>query len=111
MQSFKLIFEHLKEILIYQLQFINQQNQVDYFIKLIKFFFFLIECYEIYFIPNTCGNYWLNVSLNHIPIIDNPYRLIVRPSSMKTIAASGKGLFHAYTGKYSCDGRVVKALD
>ncbi|CAF4308983.1 unnamed protein product [Rotaria sp. Silwood2] len=50
------------------------------------------ECYEIYFVPNTCGNYWLNVSLNHIPIFDNPHRLIVRPSSSrKSIIASGQG--------------------
>ncbi|CAF0883461.1 unnamed protein product [Rotaria sordida] len=50
------------------------------------------ECYEIYFIPNTCGNHWLNVSLNHIPIFDNPHRLIVRSSSStKSIIASGQG--------------------
>ncbi|CAF1582885.1 unnamed protein product, partial [Adineta steineri] len=60
------------------------------------------ECYEIYFIPNTCGNHWLNVSLNHKPILDNPCRLVVRPSSsMKSMIASGQGLFHAYTGESS----------
>lgn len=63
---------------------------------------FFLECYEIYFLPNTCGNHWLNVNLNHIPIADNPCRLTIRPSSSsatKTISASGQGLFHAYTGE------------
>lgn len=61
--------------------------------------FFLLDCYEIYFVPTICGNYWLNVSLNHIPIVDNPCRLLVRSnSSTKPILASGQGLFHAYTG-------------
>ena len=47
-----------------------------------------------------------------MPIIDNPYRLIVRPcSSMKSMVNSKEEPFHAYTGKRSCDGRVVKALD
>ncbi|UJR38465.1 hypothetical protein I4U23_031133 [Adineta vaga] len=60
------------------------------------------ECYEIYFIPNTSGNHWLNISLNHVPIIDNPCRLTVRSfSSSKSMAASGQGLFHAYTGESS----------
>ncbi|CAM4969471.1 unnamed protein product [Rotaria socialis] len=61
------------------------------------------ECYEIYFVPNTCGNHWLNVSLDHTPIYDNPHRLIVRPSSSstKSITVSGPGLFHAYTGESS----------
>ncbi len=75
-------------------------------------FFFSSENYEIYFKPNTCGNHWLNINLNHIPMIDNPCRLVVRScSSMKSIDASKEVLFHAYTGKQSCDGRVVKALD
>ncbi|CAF4263444.1 unnamed protein product [Rotaria sp. Silwood2] len=39
------------------------------------------ESYEIFFIPNTCGNHWLNVNLNHIPIINNPCRLTVRSCS------------------------------
>ena len=73
---------------------------------------FNLESYEIYFVPNTCGNHWLNVSLNHIPMIENPCRLIVRPtSSSKGMSASGQGLFNAYTGEQGCDGRVVKALD
>ncbi|CAF3686044.1 unnamed protein product [Rotaria sordida] len=60
------------------------------------------ECYEIFFIPNTCGNHWLNVKFNHIPIIDNPCRLTVRPcSSMKSIVNSKEELFHAYTGELS----------
>ncbi|CAF3482635.1 unnamed protein product [Rotaria sp. Silwood1] len=59
------------------------------------------EYYEIYFVPNICGNYWLNVHLNHIPILNNPHRLIVRSSSTKSINASGPGLFHAYTGESS----------
>ena len=113
---FKRIFKHPKEISIYQLQFINPPNQVKDFsfnaTNTRAASFPILECYEIYFLPNTCGNHWLNVSLNHIPILDNPCRLIVRPSSnKKAISASGKGLFHAYTGEYSCDGRVVKALD
>jgi len=57
------------------------------------------ECYEIYFVPNTSGNHYLNVHLNKIAISDNPCRLIVRPSSMKSISATGQGLFHAYTGQ------------
>jgi len=59
------------------------------------------ECYEIYFVPNTSGNHYLNVHLNKIAISDNPCRLIVRPSSMKSISATGQGLFHAYTGESS----------
>jgi hypothetical protein len=52
------------------------------------------------------------VNLNHLPIIDNPYRLIVRSSSsMKSVVTGKEELFHAYTGKHGCDGRVVKALD
>ncbi|CAF1583738.1 unnamed protein product [Adineta ricciae] len=60
------------------------------------------ECYEIYFLPNICGNHLLNVSLNHVPIVDNPHRLTVRSSSSsKPIAATGQGLFHAYAGEAS----------
>ncbi|CAF1415217.1 unnamed protein product [Rotaria sp. Silwood1] len=60
------------------------------------------ECYEIFFIPNTCGNYWLNINLNHMPIIDNPCRLTIRPcSSMKSMVNSKEELFHAYTGELS----------
>jgi hypothetical protein len=45
-------------------------------------------------------------------MIDNPCRLIVRScSSMKSIDSDKGELFHAYMGKHSCDGRVVKALD
>ncbi len=74
--------------------------------------FINLENYEIYFIPNTCGNHWLNVNFNHLPMIDNPCRLIVRScSSMKSIDSDKGELFHAYMGKHSCDGRVVKALD
>ena len=41
----------------------------------------------------------LNVSLNHVPIVDSPCRLTVRSSSSsKSIAATGQGLFHAYAG-------------
>ncbi|CAF4749293.1 unnamed protein product, partial [Rotaria sp. Silwood1] len=59
-------------------------------------------CYEIFFIPNTCGNYWLNINLNHMPIIDNPCRLTIRPcSSMKSMVNSKEELFHAYTGELS----------
>ena len=73
---------------------------------------FSSENYEIYFQPTTCGNHWLNVNLNHVPMIDNPCRLIVRSSSsMESMMASKEVLFHAYTGKHRCDGRVVKALD
>ncbi|CAF1105616.1 unnamed protein product [Adineta steineri] len=60
------------------------------------------ECYEIYFIPNTCGNHWLNVNLNHIPIIDNPYRLVVQTNfSTKSKVNSKEELFHAYVGELS----------
>ncbi|UJR38463.1 hypothetical protein I4U23_031131 [Adineta vaga] len=57
-----------------------------------------LECYEIYFIPNTSGNHWLNISLNHVPIIDNPCRLTVNQvnffvSKSPNDPSSGSGTF------------------
>lgn len=60
------------------------------------------ENYEIYFKPTSCGTHWLNVNLNHIPMIDNPCRLIVRPfSAGKAMETTQDDLFHAYTGELS----------
>ncbi|CAM4775136.1 unnamed protein product [Rotaria magnacalcarata] len=60
------------------------------------------EYYEIFFIPNTCGNHWLNINLNHVPIVDNPCRLIVRPcSSMKSMVNNKEEQFHAFKGELS----------
>ncbi|UJR07696.1 hypothetical protein I4U23_011981 [Adineta vaga] len=60
------------------------------------------ESYEIYFIPHTCGNHWLNVNLNHTPIIDNPYRLVVQScTTTKSMLNSKEELFHAFSGELS----------
>ncbi|CAF1102330.1 unnamed protein product [Adineta ricciae] len=60
------------------------------------------ERYEVYFIPKTCGNHWLNVNLNHTPIVDNPYRLVVQScATKKSMLNSKEELFHAYTGELS----------
>ena len=114
--SFKLTFKLHKEIPIYPSQCINQPNQVILTHQLFphnsKKKNFFKENYEIYFKPTVCGTHWLNVNLNHVPMIDNPCRLIVRSSSsMESVKTSKDELFHAYTGKHRCDGRVVKALD